>query len=244
MDIAYLHIVINHLPIIGVPFAMGLLLLGLLTRNDSIKRAALLAFVLLGALTVPVFLTGKGGEDFVEDLAGVSEAAIEAHERMALFALISVGALALFSLFAFLKYRGLHLFKRRASEEPSTPNGEAPTKSYPGVPGWVGLTALVLALVTSGVVGYTGKLGGKIRHTEFYGGAQSDEEEEDEERGRGRRGRNERRNGQETPGGANPQSADEKPRAGEGATEAGGGGEEGGGGRRGRNRCGHREGNR
>ena len=234
MDIAYLHIVINHLPIMGVPFALGLLLLGLLTRNDSIKRAALLAFVLLGALTVPVYLTGKGGEDFVEDLAGVSEAAIEAHERMALFALLSVGASALFSLFAFLKYRGLHLFKRRASEEPTPADGEAHTKSYRGVPGWVGLTALVLALVTSGVLGYTGKLGGKIRHTEFYGGAQSDGEEEDEERGRGRRGRDERRNGQESPGGAIPQSVDEKPRAGEEATE------EGGGGGRGRNRRGRR----
>lgn len=83
LDIAGLHIVLNHLPIIGVPMGLVLLRLGVLTRNDSLKRAALLALVLLRTLTVPVYLTGKGGEDFVEDLAGVSDAAIEAHERIA-----------------------------------------------------------------------------------------------------------------------------------------------------------------
>ena len=32
MDIAYLHVVINHLPIMGVPIVLGLLLLPLMTR--------------------------------------------------------------------------------------------------------------------------------------------------------------------------------------------------------------------
>ena len=67
MDTAYLHIVLNHLPIIGIPFGLGLLLLGILARNDSIKRAALFSFVILGVLTIPVYLTGQGGEDFVEE---------------------------------------------------------------------------------------------------------------------------------------------------------------------------------
>lgn len=177
----------------GVPFGLVLLLLGVLTKNESIKRAALLAFVVLGVLTVPVYLTGKGGEDFVEHLAGVSETAIEAHERMGLISLAAVSVLALFSLFAFLKYQGLNLFKRRASEESRPQNGEVTANANSSLPGWVGLTALVLALLASGIVGYTGKLGGKIRHTEFYGGAQGGEEEENEERGRGRRGRDERR---------------------------------------------------
>lgn len=192
MDLAYLHIVLNHLPIIGIPFGLGLLLLGVVTKNGSIKRAALLCFVLLGVLTVPVYLTGKGGEDFVEDLAGVSEEAIEAHERMATITLIPVGALALFSLFAFVKYGGLQLFKRRASEEPAPADGAVPAASSSGVPGWVGLAALALAALAAGAAGYTGKLGGKIRHTEFYGGVQSDQEEEGEEGGGGERGRNRR----------------------------------------------------
>ena len=178
MDTAYLHIVLNHLPIMGVPFGLGLILLGVVTKNDSIKRAALLTFVILGVLTIPVYVTGKGGEDFVEHLAGVSEETIEAHERMASFALVSVGVLALFSLYAFLKYQGLALFKRRVRDETGLLGGEVSAHTFSAVPGWAVLTALVLALVTSGVLGYTGKLGGKIRHTEFYGGVQNNEDEE------------------------------------------------------------------
>lgn len=49
MEIAYLHVVINHLPIMGVPIALGLLLLGIWAKNDSIKRASFLAFFLLQA---------------------------------------------------------------------------------------------------------------------------------------------------------------------------------------------------
>ncbi|HKS26517.1 MAG TPA: hypothetical protein VJS44_01795 [Pyrinomonadaceae bacterium] len=201
MDIAYLHVVLNHLPIIGIPIGLGLFLLEMLTKNGSIKRAALLVFVVLGLITVPVYLTGKGGEDFAEDVAGVLEANIEAHERMALFALISVGVLALFSLFVFLKYQGVNLFKRRASEETGPHDGDVSAISNSVLPGWVGLTVLVLALIASGVVGYTGKLGGKIRHTEFYGGAQGDRgediTEEAEETGEGERGRNRRGRGRD-----------------------------------------------
>ncbi|MBK7513824.1 MAG: hypothetical protein IPI76_16435 [Chloracidobacterium sp.] len=189
MDLAYLHIVLNHLPIMGVPIGLGLLLLGIVTSNDSIKRAALLAFVVLGLLSIPVYLTGKGGEDFVEDLAGVSEAAIEAHETMATFALISVSLLAAFALFAFLKYGGLTLFKRRIADESKLLNGEVAPGSASGIPFWVLLVTLALAAGTAGVLGFTGKLGGKIRHTEFYGGAQSTEGETDN--GKGRRGKNE-----------------------------------------------------
>lgn len=190
MDIAYLHIVLNHLPIIGVPFGIGMLLLGLLAKNDSIKRAALFSFVILGILTVPVYLTGQGGEDFVEDLAGVSEVAIEDHERMATFALISVGLLSLFSLFILLKYGGIfELFRGRRREESRLLDGEAQADSTRGpVPGWVVAATLIIALAAAGILGYTGKLGGKIRHTEFYGGAAAEEDEE--EGGRNRRGRN------------------------------------------------------
>lgn len=177
MDLAYFHIVLNHLPIMGIPIGLGLLLLGIVTRNDSIKRAAFLVFVVLGILTVPVFLTGKGGEDFVEDLPGVSEAAIQSHESMAVFALVAVLLLAAFSLFAFLKYRGTVLFNRNFSDEEKLLSGNLPSGVRSAIPGWVILTALVLAVGTSAVLGLTGKLGGKIRHVEFYGGAAAEEEE-------------------------------------------------------------------
>jgi hypothetical protein len=174
MDIACLHVVINHLPIMGVPLALGLLLLGAWTRDDAIKRAALLGFVVLGALTVPVFLTGKGGEDFVEDAAGVAAGAIDAHEDMATLAFGATGVLAVVSLALFLRHGGVAMLSRRTA-----------ARAAP-VPSWSVALVVALAAIASAMLGYTGRLGGKISHTEFAADAAVQAGDEDAERDEGR----------------------------------------------------------
>src|SRR5689334_21894751 len=101
MDIAYLHIVFNHLPIMGVPLALGVLLLGLWTRNDAIVRTALLAFVVLGLATVVVALAGLGAEDWAEHVARFDEEAIDAHRAMAVLGLVTTLVLAIVSAVVF-----------------------------------------------------------------------------------------------------------------------------------------------
>jgi len=181
MDIAYLHVVINHLPIMGVPIALGLLLLGLWARDDAIKRAALLSFVVLGLLTIPVFLTGKVGEDFIERVPGLSGEAIDAHEDMATLAFAGTELLAALALFLFLRHGGLAMLGRRASP-PDMP-----------VPAMASAVVVVAALAAGAMLGYAGRLGGKISHTEFAPDAQAameqDDEREDDGRRRRRRGR-------------------------------------------------------
>ena len=182
MEIAYLHLVTNHIPIIGLPFALAILIWGLWRNSDEVKTASFLAFVLLGAATVGVFLLGQGGEDFVEDLQGVSHDAIEAHEKLATLALISVLLVAAASLFALLRYRLL----RGATPELSAV-----------FPRWVVLLVLTLALGSSAVLGYAGRLGGKIRHPEFHGGqtaaaeaGDAENANEEEKEGGTKQGRN------------------------------------------------------
>jgi len=195
MDIAYLHLVTNHIPIIGIPFALVLLVAGIWLRSDDIKAFGLLAFAVLGVLTLGVFLLGQGGEDFVEDLAGVSHDAIEEHEKMGLVSLIAVAITGVLSLFGLIFYKGFSLFRREpadvtdASTEPAGEQSGVKRNSL--FPKWLIFAVLLLALLSSGVLGYTGKLGGKIRHTEFYGGATDAEadtkEEKDTENEKGRR---------------------------------------------------------
>ena len=114
MDLAYLHIVTNHIPIVGVPFALIILLLGIWRKSDELKAVAFLAFAILGILTLGVFLLGQGGEDFVEELAGISENAIEDHEQMGLVSLVSVGVTAVLSAFGLIFYKGLYRFSNAA----------------------------------------------------------------------------------------------------------------------------------
>jgi uncharacterized membrane protein len=177
MNTAYLHVVINHLPIMGVPIGVGLLALGLYARNEAIKRAALLVFVAIGVATVAVYLAGQGGEEFVEHLPGVSEDAIEAHEEMAGMALFATEGLALLSLLAFMRFGGPAMLSRSPKAVVAT-----------SVPAWAAWLVLVAGVATSAVLGYTGKLGGQIRHTEFVdAAAQGEHEEEDDGGRRGRR---------------------------------------------------------
>ena len=200
MDLAYLHLVTNHIPIVGIPFALILLLLGIWRKSDELKAAAFLAFAVLGIATLGVFLLGQGGEDFVEELAGVSHDAIEEHEKMGLVSLIAVGITAIVGLFGLIFYKGWAVLKRRKSDK--LLNGEIDETANPFFPHWLVFAVLGLAVLSAGILGYTGKLGGKIRHTEFYGGAV----ETDEESGRNRRGRDERNNETAVPDTENPQT--------------------------------------
>jgi len=186
MDFAYLHIITNHIPIIGVPLALFLLVLGIWRKSDELKTASFLIFAFMGIATLGTFLLGQGGEDFVEDLAGVSDDAIENHEDFAKFALASVGVTAIFALFALVRYKGFSFLKRRRSE---VAEGENPAEPVLYFPNRIVFAVLVLALASTAILGYTGKLGGKIRHTEFYGDVPAEEEKD----GKNRRGKNEQR---------------------------------------------------
>lgn len=168
MDLAYLHLVTNHIPIIGIPFALAILVLGIWRKSVELKAVAFLIFTVLGIATLGVFLFGQGGEDFVEELSGVSHDAIEDHEKMGLVSLVAVGITAISSAFGLIFYKGFSVLKRRRADE----------NSNLFFPNRLTFLVLFLAILSAGILGYTGKLGGKIRHTEFYGGSINAEESE------------------------------------------------------------------
>lgn len=187
MEIAYLHLVTNHIPIIGIPVAIVVLLLGIWRKSPEIKAVAFLLFTGIGLLTIMVYFLGQGGEDFIEELPGVSHDTIEEHEEFALPSLIVVLITAAAALFALVRYGGLRTLLRRDGAEPAA------------FPGWLTIAVLVLALVSAGMVGWTARLGGAIRHPEFHGGVaqaastsnneaaeEAEENDGDDESGRGR----------------------------------------------------------
>jgi uncharacterized membrane protein len=144
MNGAHLHLLLNHLPVIGTIFGLLLLLFALLRKSEEGKRIALGFFVFAALAAVPTYLTGEPAEEVAERLPGVTHALIEGHEEAALFALIASGLTGLISLI------GLFLSRRTAK-----------------LPQWLVIAPLALALVTSGLLGWTANLGGQIRHTEI-----------------------------------------------------------------------------
>lgn len=148
MSSTHLHLLLNHLPILGVPACTVLLLLGLRRGSDELSRLALLGLVLLGLVVWPVYLTGEPAEESVEHLPGVSESLIEQHEDAARFALVLTELSAVAAL-------GLLLATRRKS-----------------LPAHLGLAVLLMGLLTSGTFFWVGSLGGQIRHTEIRAAGQ------------------------------------------------------------------------
>ena len=98
MDAAHAHLILNHIPVVGLGAAILLLLYAFARKNDEMKKAALAGFALLALVAIPVYLTGKGAEDLVEHLPGVTEAYIEQHEEAATASLIAIELLGALSL--------------------------------------------------------------------------------------------------------------------------------------------------
>lgn len=147
MDAAHAHLILNHIPVVGLGAAILLLLYAMARKNDEMKKAALAGFVLLALVAIAVFLTGKAAEDLVEHLPGVTEAFIEQHEEAATASLIAIELLGALSL------AGL-VFTRRSN----------------AIPKWFAAVALVASLGVAGVITWTANLGGQIRHTEIRTG--------------------------------------------------------------------------
>ncbi|HEX5002107.1 MAG TPA: hypothetical protein VFW78_06400 [Bacteroidia bacterium] len=141
---AHIHLLLNHVPILGPFFILPLLLYGVIRKNSVMDVAGLLLTVAVAAVTIPAYLTGEEAEDAVEDIIGVSKSAIHDHEEqaeIAYYAMLMAGALALGTL--------LPVFKQKQV-------------SFALVWAVIAVLAVTLLLMTR-----TGNSGGKIRHSEI-----------------------------------------------------------------------------
>ncbi|HET9241054.1 MAG TPA: hypothetical protein VFO10_27565 [Oligoflexus sp.] len=141
---AQLHLIVNHLPIIGFVLFVPIILMASFTRRSDYKRLALLAAMFLGLLALPAFWTGEPAEDTLERQAGISENLIEQHEESAELALVAALATSGLAALGWLVSR-----KKEAWLVPATRG-----------------TAMAVIL-TTGLMAWVGHEGGKIRHPEI-----------------------------------------------------------------------------
>jgi hypothetical protein len=144
VNLAHVHLLLNHFPIIGSIFGLGLLLWALIGGSEDLERAALVIFVGMALVAIPTYLSGNAAESVVEKLPGIHMEVIEAHRDAALLAYVILevtGAVAWFALWK----------SRRTSRAGR---------------GTVSLVAL-LSFVTVGLMANAGNLGGAIRHSEM-----------------------------------------------------------------------------
>ena len=144
MDTAHIHLLVNHLPVIGSFLGALVLAHGLYAKSDATKIAAYNVLMLSSIGAAIAYFTGEGAEEAVEGISGVLESRIEAHEEFAMIALVTLSILGVAALVAnYLTLRKPKLTTKTA------------------------IVMLLLAFTSFGVAAWTGYLGGQIRHTEL-----------------------------------------------------------------------------
>lgn len=143
----HLHLIINHVPILGAAFAALLLLVSLRYGAAVLQRTALALLIVVAIGGGTAKYSGEPAEDGVRGMPGVTRDSIEEHEELADKSFLTAAVLGVLALGILVRWRTTEI-----------PRGAA-------------LTALAGSFVVAGMMGYTGLLGGQIRHTEVRTGA-------------------------------------------------------------------------
>ena len=143
MNLAHMHLLLNHISVVGLPVGLIFLVYGLVKKNTNVQRFSLIVLIALAAFIIPAYLTGEPAEELVENIPGVTKSLIHAHEEAAEASLsltLFTAGLAVVALWAHFKGKWM----RQAS-----------------------LAVVLMAFIATMSIAYTCSLGGQIRHSEF-----------------------------------------------------------------------------
>lgn len=148
MDPVWMHMLVNHIPIIVPVVGLLIVIVGMVAKQENIKRTGLVVFIASGLTIYVANLTGEPAEHKVKQIPGISKHQIHEHEEASELMLNLMSGALLLAL--------LNLFRIPKS---------------PIVQKWVLVALLVVGVATmvQGVI--TGHQGGLIRRPDLGGTA-------------------------------------------------------------------------
>jgi len=144
---AHLHLLVNHAPIFGALFALCLFLASYQWAPDVLRRTGFVVLIFTGIAGAIADFTGDPAEHAVRGFPGIRREVIHEHEEMGEKSFIAASVVGVLAIALLVRARRAPLS-----------NGAA-------------VTGLVTSLILAGMMGYTGLLGGRVRHTEVRPGA-------------------------------------------------------------------------
>ena len=144
MNLAHIHIVLNHVPSFGVVLGLLMLAWAIVTKNDALKKSSFGVLVLIALSTLPTYLSGNGARLMIAKQPGVPLGIIEVHQNAAMLTLIAMTVAGTFAWFGLWEIRR---FSRASS--------------------FITLGSLLTAVLAAGLILYTGSIGGRISHPEI-----------------------------------------------------------------------------
>jgi hypothetical protein len=146
VNVAHLHLLLNHVPTVGAVVALGLLLLAFVRRDEPLTRAGLEVLFVIAVLTLPVYMSGVGAQQKLRDQPELSDNAIRVHQDAAL------AGFTVTEFAGFVAWIALWQSRRRGRAAGLVP------------------AATLLSVVALVLMARAANLGGDIRHPEIRTG--------------------------------------------------------------------------
>jgi hypothetical protein len=143
MNAAHVHLMLNHISILGSLFGLVLLTVAMIRHSRELVTVSFACLASVAIISIPVYFTGRPAEAVIRHLPGFSEEVVEGHEAAAQFAFTGIECVGVLAL------AGLWLFR---SEPP---------------PRWFLMVLLVGSLLTVVTMIETADRGRQIRHPEL-----------------------------------------------------------------------------
>jgi len=144
VNVAHLHLLLNHVPTVGSVVALGLLLLALVRRDEPLKHTGLEVLFVIAVVTLPVYMSGVAAHLKLRDRPELSDNAMRVHQDAAL------AGFAVTEFAGFVAWIALWQSRRR---------GRAARGLVPAV--------TLLSIVALALMARAATLGGEIRHPEI-----------------------------------------------------------------------------
>mgnify|MGYP000667985492 CR=1 FL=1 len=148
MNEAHLHMVVNHFPIIGTILGFGILIVGLIRKDITIRNVSYFMFIIAALFAAISMASGDGAEEMVEDMPNIGHKIIHEHEEMAEKLAMVLYLLGITSILA------LFLNRKKNPKEKI-----------------VSFLVVTMAAIGIFLAQQTGTTGGEIKHTEIRSNA-------------------------------------------------------------------------
>ena len=83
MNSIEIHLILNHIPILGVAFVSLYLMIATIVKNTFMQKVSLWILLSVALVTIIVYLSGLRAETLVESLPNPSKALLQLHEKVA-----------------------------------------------------------------------------------------------------------------------------------------------------------------
>ncbi|HYR92544.1 MAG TPA: hypothetical protein VE422_51360 [Terriglobia bacterium] len=150
LNLAHLHLLLNHWPIIGTFIGVGLFVVALIAKSEDLKKASLGVFSIIALFAIPTYTSGNAAYEVIRREETITKTMVDAHQGAALMSFIFMEITGAFAWLGLWQYR-------RVSRPASY--------TLPAV--------LFFSVVSVGLLTITGNTGGDIRHPEIRSGQET-----------------------------------------------------------------------